>query len=549
MLISKMLGIPTQTTQIADTDQIRVRSETGEHVLQQSLFRKLFSLDGSSWDVTGVPSPAYPLEFSGASATRVGVTNDYNLTPLPSGSPIKIGMSGTVALGTGTAWAEVTIPTLDPGDTVQGGGFVLSNAQATLDDLRASFASFPTLIGTVDWLAYCAFSGPSSVAYYVTKAAGIVGFIPITTVAPGDVMYFGVDFDAGTLVRQINAGAVQSLSVPLTALRVSAAIQSTPEPPVFAAGSLLFSLGSSDGGRSPFVAVGDAAPPPGAADGKRYPVINTGTYKGKTLRDGDVAEFCNDLLGVIITPGAYVTQDSLDQQFDAILDNVDARLAETYLAANYILGCYNDRTSPTDGDMYIVGPLPSGGFAGFTPGSLVVGLNGGWVEFPTNIVGRSFSIRMQVGGQNGHVRGWITRLDQAGFLVDNYTPRFGLDDSYSYGDVGELGLLALGWVLAVRDKPALRTRRSIDATGQALLSMSETGDANVVEITVGGVSDLTVTITHLAGAYTEVVYVFINDGFGLLTVHIGGIDVLTGPGDRIPVRVFGSNSFIRAQQM
>ncbi len=269
------------------------------------------------WDMTGSLSTAVPLTSLGASFGGTAPNFELTLTnPLPPASP---GMFlGTVAsgggisrTGTGQVFAKVTNPAYDGGDTIVAVGFFLCNSsttESTVADMLngampdpavyavSAIVLCPTFGGIIDSTPYVASTGGTSVS-------------GVETAASGDVLYFGYDYDTGNAIIQINAGTVHQLAaLDLTGapvedtLKVMITLLSVAEDPVLLDTPLVFSMGTTDGGKSPFAALGEAALPVGAADGKVYEVTNAGVFGGVATAVGDFVQLYDTTTKIIPTP-------------------------------------------------------------------------------------------------------------------------------------------------------------------------------------------------------------------------------------------------------
>lgn len=486
-------------------DQGTSKSITG------AILRKFLGVQETPWDVSGSVSDAIPVLLKEVTATAIPATKNYNLAPTAGGFTIKGALSGNVVPG-GIQWGSFEVPAHDPGDTTLGVAYTLTNVEATHLDLQSSFNSFPTLVGTVDWVILITEQGGALITYYITQAGGIIGSITMASVSAGDLISIGFDADTNKLLRQVNAGTIAEYTVPdpITTFKIFASFQNTAEPPVFLAGNWVVSFGTDAGGRTPFQAGADATPPVGATDGMKFLVANEGIFNGKQLANGDIAEFFNNMTDVVVVPGSPMTATMVSDIANAA---ITASQPGTFaLLAPYIargIGRIRDvRSIPiggaTDFTCDIVATSPSGGFLGFTPGSLAVHYDGTWYEVPrSQLLGCTFVFEQALtySAQAEEFKPMMLHcLDAAGLATYSYSPYVsnqgqGVPD-YLNSTTTEAELRQLGWILDVpAGSPGLRKCFSQPLTSTGYI---EPGDAQYHEFEIQ--DDFTLTI-NLSGTF------------------------------------------------
>jgi hypothetical protein len=388
MAQTKFSQLPAATV-LNDTDIVALSQGATSRRMAVLELRERLSGIQSTWDVTGASAPASPVDLSGVTVAQTIGTN-YDATFIASGSGFKFASTEpTSALPSGQAWAKFTTMAYDVGDNLGGYGFVFTNAEATEADLLASFGSIPVLVGTVSFIFYCAVDHSSGTSLsLLVHANTIVGALPNPGLIPvGTTVFLGVDYDTDEFVRDIN-GTVDTLAspFPIGACKVWLIADATPTP-VIAAQPLAMSFSATDGGRTGFAVIGDAIPPASAEDAKRYLVQNTGTYGGKNLNPGDVAEFYASTSQVIVTPAIPVTEDVVSELVsDYLVANPPLSLFQEAVALARCWGVFDDPPIGYDpdlqrGDAMVVGPFPAGDFTTFSPYSVAVWDGAAWANY------------------------------------------------------------------------------------------------------------------------------------------------------------------------
>lgn len=262
-----------------------------------------------TWNTTGTTTPATPVTAVDATVTDLEANNEFTVSFNAGDSNLKGALSAPFSIGeAGGGWAKFVMPALDGGDTVQYVGVFVCNAEATVPDLMTAIGLSPSepLVGTVTWFAAVFHQVGAGSMAIVRHVGGYTGPAPAVVVT-GDTLYAGVDAATRKLRAQVNAGTVVDLDLPEEyngSVKVGLLAAHSDTTPVFAAGTVTFSLGTADGGKLPFGPVSDATLPLDAADGMRYLVTHYGTFAGRQLRPGDLAELSDGLSSVVVTPGA-----------------------------------------------------------------------------------------------------------------------------------------------------------------------------------------------------------------------------------------------------
>ena len=311
-----------------------------------------------TWNMTGAMATAEPV--STLAATVGGVAPDFELTPTAplSGAPgsymaIAGSASGVAKTGTGQKFAKVTLPVADVGDNLVGVSFFFANSSATELDLVALLnGGTPTnaVWGINTTILAPAYGGFSVSQTYTNSIAGASVVGPSGWV-DSDIAYFGFDYDTGNAVIQKNAGSVTQLgALDLTGfpvgdtMKVFVLLGFLGTPGVFLDAPIVFSLGTTDGGKTPFMTEGDAVLPPGAADGLVYEVTVGGQFGGKQTVVGDYAQLYDSTTKIIVT-SAFDTSP-LEVDIQAAADQAAAAAAAAAAATGEILDLW---TAVNDG--------------------------------------------------------------------------------------------------------------------------------------------------------------------------------------------------------
>jgi len=272
-----------------------------------------------TWDMTGAVGTAVPV--STLAATVGGAAPNFELTPTAPlagsipGSYLALAASsaGVPKTGTGQVFAKVTLPVFDVGDNIVAVSLFLVNSSATeLDLVTLANGGTPTnaIWGLSTAALAPAFGGGSSSTPYVNSVAG-TPVADATGWANSDIAYFGYDYDTGNAIVQKNSGTIIQLAAldltgcpPGETLKVVVAAVFLGTPAVLLDAPIVFSLGTTDGGKTPFTALGDATLPIGAADGLVYEVTVAGRFGGKQAGVGDYAQLYDTTTKIIVTPGS-----------------------------------------------------------------------------------------------------------------------------------------------------------------------------------------------------------------------------------------------------
>ena len=315
-----------------------------------------------TWNMTGATTTAEPV--STLAATVGGVAPDFELTPTAplAGGPgtylaIAASATGIAKTGTGQRFAKVTLPAFDAGDNLMAVGFFLANSSATELDITALLnGGVPTnaVWGTNLSILSPFVGGTCSSTSYVNNVAGSPVAGPSGWVN-SDIAYFGMDYDTGNVVVQQNAGAVTQLgALDLTglsgadSLKIFFLLACVATPAVILDAPVVFSMGTTDGGKTAFTAMGEATLPVGAADGLVYEVTVAGIFGGSQTTVGDFVQLYDTTSKIIVTPtGLQAEVGSQDARLDAIEANealvgtVDVLGQDTVTAGSHAFGVAN----------------------------------------------------------------------------------------------------------------------------------------------------------------------------------------------------------------
>lgn len=269
-----------------------------------------------TWNMTGAIGTAVPV--STLAATVGGAAPNFELTPTAPlagsvpGSYLALAASsaGVAKTGTGQKFAKLTLPTFDVGDNITAVGFLLVNSSATeLDIVSLLSGGSPVnpIWGIHTIVMAPVYGGTSSSQTYANSVAGATVAGPSGWVS-SDVAYFGFDYDTGNAVIQKNAGTITQLSaLDMTGfpvgdtMKVFVMLGFLSATPTLLDAPVVFSLGTTDGGKTAFTAIGDATLPVGAADGLVYEVTAAGQFGGKQAAVGDYVQLYDTTTKIIVT--------------------------------------------------------------------------------------------------------------------------------------------------------------------------------------------------------------------------------------------------------
>jgi len=125
---------------------------------------------------------------------------------------------------------------------------------------------------------------------------------------------------------------------------------STAADPILLDSPLVFSIGTTDGGKTPFTAVGEAALPVGAADGLVYEAINSGSFGGVAVTTGDFVQLYDTTTKIIVTQNpldiasteaTVVSHGSRLDALEALPSSVDTLSVQQLTQGNYTFGTTN----------------------------------------------------------------------------------------------------------------------------------------------------------------------------------------------------------------
>ena len=326
-----------------------------------------------TWDMTGAVGTAVPV--STLAATVGGTAPNFELTPTAPlagsipGSYLALASSsaGVPKTGTGQVFAKVTLPIFDVGDNITAISFLLVNSSATeLDIITLLTGGSPVkpIWGINTTVTAPAYDGVSVSQTYANSVEGATGTGP-SGWASSDVAYFGFDYDTGNAVIQKNAGSVTQLSaLDLTGfpvgdtMKVFVMLGFPSATPTLLDAPIVFSLGTTDGGKTPFTALGDATLPIGAADGLVYEVTAAGRFGGKQAGVGDYAQLYDTTTKIIVT----ANQDTVATAV-ADLSRLDGRVTtlETTVSQQKVNDTLSVRTVSAPGTTTL-GVTPNAGF-------------------------------------------------------------------------------------------------------------------------------------------------------------------------------------------
>jgi hypothetical protein len=293
---------------------------TSVFIIQQSVGGGLTLPEIATWDTT--PLFERLVTVGAEKGTLVVISPDEShLVPPTSGDPEDSAAvsftTDTVTLHSGVQWAKFTV---NNSSSLMASGVAIINADATnLDSVNSIFGIPP--------------SGGFSEVAYVLNIGGDLGFFRIDpqgdyqgltglSITPGDTVYVGLDTTTGALLVQVNNGpvinSIDDVSLPpltvapsnmesfrVGAIAVYGAPPSAPE-------TLVFNIGSQDGGRLPFSSPLPLTLPIDAEDGKRYRVTYLNSALGSSFRAGDVVEFTDGVSSLLNTRDTVAPLDIWD---------------------------------------------------------------------------------------------------------------------------------------------------------------------------------------------------------------------------------------------
>jgi len=325
-----------------------------------------------TWNMTGAVGTAVPV--STLAATVGGTAPNFELTPTAplAGGPgiylaIAASSAGVPKTGTGQRFAKVTLPAFDVGDNLVVVGFLLVNSSATeLDIVSLLSGGSPVnpIWGIHTIVTAPAYGGTSSSQTYANSVAGATGTGP-SGWASSDVAYFGFDYDTGNAVIQKNAGTITQLSaLDMTgfpagdSLKVFVLLGFLSSTPTLLDAPIVFSLGTTDGGKTAFTAIGDATLPVGAADGLVYEVTAAGQFGGKQAIVGDYVQLYDTTTKIIVTANPDTVATAV-----ADLSLLDGRVTtlETTVSQQKVNDTLSVRTVSAPGTTTL-GVTPNAGF-------------------------------------------------------------------------------------------------------------------------------------------------------------------------------------------
>lgn len=247
------------------------------------------------WDMTGSLATAVPIYSQGG--TVGGTAPNFELTPTDQVVLVESYL-GVPTTGTGQVFAKAIVPDVVPGDTIFALGFLLANSATSIGTLTAGQWYNQTYI--IPDMGYV--SESISIINGVMQDA-ITG----PTFSAGDTIYFGYDYDTGYCIIQKNSEPVVQMAqfdvsgMPVDQMLKVALIAQFMASPVLADAPIVFSLGTTDGGKTPFSVMGDATLPVGAADGLVYEAINSGSFGGVAVTTGDFVQLYDTTTKIIVT--------------------------------------------------------------------------------------------------------------------------------------------------------------------------------------------------------------------------------------------------------
>lgn len=326
-----------------------------------------------TWNMTGAVGTAVPV--STLAATVGGAAPNFELTPTAPlagsvpGSYLALAASsaGVAKTGTGQKFAKLTLPTFDVGDNITAVGFLLVNSSATeLDIVSLLSGGSPVnpIWGIHTIVMAPVYGGTSFSQTYANSIAGASAAGPSGWVS-SDVAYFGFDYDTGNAVIQKNAGSVTQLSaLDLTGfpvgdtMKVFVMLGFLSATPTLLDAPVVFSLGTTDGGKTAFTAIGDATLPVGAADGLVYDVTAAGQFGGKQAIVGDYVQLYDTMTKIIVTANPDTVATAV-----ADLSLLDGRVTtlETTVSQQKVNDTLSVRTVSAPGTTTL-GVTPNAGF-------------------------------------------------------------------------------------------------------------------------------------------------------------------------------------------
>ena len=370
-----------------------------------------------TWNMTGASSTAEPATT--LAATIGGVAPDFEITPttpLAGGAgpfylSIASSSAGIPRTGTGKVFSKVTLPVSDVGDNLFSISIFIVNSSATeLDVVTLANGGTPTnsIWGVSTGLISPRSGGATSCTWYLNNVAG-AQVNDATGWADSDVAYVGLDYDTGNVVFQKNSGTIIQM-IPLNmvgcpsgdSLKIMVALvfygSSTP---VLLDAPVVFSLGTTDGGKTAFTETTEATLPGGSADGDVFEVTGAGRFGGKTTVVGDYVQLYDTTTKIIVTANPDTVATAV-----ADLSLLDGRVTtlETTVSQQKVNDTLSVRTVSAPGTTTL----------GVTP-------NAGYIRVSVGAANESFNIVAATGKVARVVVKVEKDLGYPGYLGDIYT--------------------------------------------------------------------------------------------------------------------------------
>lgn len=341
-----------QTREISELSEEIIAAKDDGFLSIENLSPEVPSGSGNAvagfWSAAGTLSQAVASQFIAATVTTASESS-YSFEPSASAFSLLGGAAYAATavdplplVKTGTNWGRVTVPAIDAGDNVINVILGLINDNENIESAFSKLNNIGITPGDGSYEAFglLAWNGASfnlQLGYVNDGVASNTG--TITTVNPGQELYFGIDWATGTLYYQIDEGAPTSFGITLTTgfeqldWNAITGMVFTAQTVAFLAGSVNFDLSDTTGSHLPFQ-VGQQASYPESPQNKVYEISGGGTVDGIELFIGDYVVFDSDGLSFTrLNDEPYVVVDKTDYVIFAPTVQPTGNLYNTWLAA------------------------------------------------------------------------------------------------------------------------------------------------------------------------------------------------------------------------
>jgi hypothetical protein len=296
-----------------------------------------------------VPDPSRSTGFLKITDDMFSFIGDTS--PLPLGSSYMDGVmaNGASTTNSGLRSAKALWPSIVPADNFMGLMLGVTRNDVTLqnivDFLMTGVSSVP--INGVLFLARIQASAFIVESYLFEDSAPLEsGSNTFPIPASGGIIYWGIDTNTGVPFISVEGDTRTSVN----ALNLSYWINDTfspsysvfwnsnPQLIVANPSTFVFDLGTTEGGRLPFLSESIVPTlPPDAADGKVYEIVGAnGVYAGNQLNQGDFVEFANSLQKLIVTSKPKTTAQLGQIAQERILVDLQTNTSDIYTEVSSI---------------------------------------------------------------------------------------------------------------------------------------------------------------------------------------------------------------------